>query len=69
MNVNVPTLNTTYIISHLTLCHMKNTLLFSFGLDHHTPAKSKNITTEVEFEPFYQSLLRNLTRAMSQEPN
>ena len=33
----------------------------SFGLDHHIPTKSKDIAIEVEFELFYQGLLRNLT--------
>ena len=32
----------------------------SFGLDHHIPAKSKDVVIEVEFEHFYQGLFRNL---------
>ena len=60
MNVNNPTLNTPYIISHLTLCQTKNAPL-SFGLDHHIPRKSKDVVIEVEFEQFCQGLLRNLT--------
>ena len=33
----------------------------SFGPDHHPPTKSKDNAIEVEFEQFYQGLLRNLT--------
>ena len=32
-----------------------------FGLDHHIPTKSKDVAIEVEFEQFYQGLLKNLT--------
>ena len=33
----------------------------SFGLDHHNPTKLKDVAIKVEFEQFYQGLLRNLT--------
>ena len=33
----------------------------SFGLDHHIPTKSKDVPIDIEFEQFYQGLLRNLT--------
>ena len=39
----------------------------SFGLDHHIPTKSKDVAIEVEFEQFYQGLLRNLTHIPDNE--
>ena len=39
----------------------------SFGLDHHIPTKSKDVAIEVEFEQFYQGLLRNLTHIPGNE--
>ena len=39
----------------------------SFGLDHHTPTKSEDVAIEVEFEQFYQGLLRNLTHMPDNE--
>ena len=39
----------------------------SFGLDHHIPTKSKDVAIEVEFEQFYQGLLRNLTHVPDNE--
>ena len=61
MNGNVPTLNTRYRIFYLTSFQTKKHTALSFGLDHHTPTKSKDVAIEVEFEQFYQGLLRNLT--------
>ena len=51
MDVNNPTLNRPYIMSHLT--NEEYTTL-SFGLDHHFPTKSKDVAIEVEFEQFCQ---------------
>ena len=65
INVNNPTLNTPYIISHLISNEEYTTLLF--GLDHHIPTKLKDIAIEVEFEQFYQGLLRNLTHIPDNE--
>ena len=48
--MNVSNFNTPCIVSHLTFCQMKNTPLFQFGLDHHTPTKSKGVAIGVEFE-------------------
>ena len=39
----------------------------SFGLRHHIPTKSKDVAIEVEFEQFYQGLLRNLTHIPDNE--
>ena len=39
----------------------------SFGLHHHIPTKSKDVAIEVEFEQFYQGLLRNLTHIPDNE--
>ena len=39
----------------------------SFGLDHHISTKSKDVAIEVEFEQFYQGLLRNLTHIPDNE--
>ena len=39
----------------------------SFGLDHHIPTKSKDVAIEVEFEQFYQGLLRNLAHIPDNE--
>ena len=56
-----------YTIHNFSSCALSNeehtALLFS--LDHHIQTKSKDITAKVEFEQFYQGLLRNLTRTMS----
>ena len=41
--------------------------VLSFGLDHHIPTKSKDVAIEVEFEQFYQGLLRNLTHIPDNE--
>ena len=38
----------------------------SFRLDHHIPTKSKDVAN-VEFEQFYQGLLRNLTHIPDNE--
>ena len=38
-----------------------------FGLDSHIPTKSKDVAIEVEFEQFYQGLLRNLTHIPENE--
>ena len=37
------------------------------GLDNHIPTKSKDVAAEVEFEQFYQGLLRNLTHVPGNE--
>ena len=66
MNVNVPTLNTPYIISHLTFGQTKNTPLFHLVLISYSN-KIKNVAIEVEFEQFYQGLLRNLTHIQGNE--
>ena len=39
----------------------------SFGLDHHILTKSKDVAIDVEFEQFYQGLLRNLTHISDNE--
>ena len=39
----------------------------SFDIDHHIPTKSKDVAIEVEFEQFYQGLLRNLTHIPEKE--
>ena len=41
--------------------------VLSFGLDHHIPTKSKDVAIEVEFEQFYQGLLKNLTHIPDNE--
>ena len=61
MNRNVPTSNKLYIIFYLTSYQTDKHTALSFGLDHHIPTKSKDVAIEVEFEQFYQGLLRNLT--------
>ena len=52
--------HTVHNFSSYILSYKEYTAL-SFGLDHHIPTKSKDVATEVEFEQFYQGLLRNLT--------
>ena len=39
----------------------------SLGLGHHIPTKSKDIATEVEFQHFYQGLLRTVTHIRDNE--
>ena len=64
MNVNISTLNTPYIISQsCVLSNIEYTAL-SFGRDHHISTKSKDVAIEVEFEQFYQGLLKNLTHML-----
>ena len=53
--------NFCYIMSN------KEHTALSFGLDHHIPTKSKDVAIEVEFEQFYQGLLRNLTHIPDNE--
>ena len=53
--------NFCYIMSN------KEHTALSFGLDYHIPTKSKDVATEVEFEQFYQGLLRNLTHIPDNE--
>ena len=66
MNAYNPTLNTPYIISHLTLCQMKNTTLFHLVLII-ISQKNQDVAIEVELEQFYQGLLRNLTHIPDNE--
>ena len=40
---------------------------FSYGLDHHIPKKSKDVSNEGEFEQFFQDLWRNLTHIPDNE--
>ena len=42
-------------------------IALSFDLNHHIPIKSKDVAIEVEFEQFYQNLLRNLTHIPDNE--
>ena len=58
--------NTAHNFSSYVLSNEEYTAL-SFGLDHHIPTKSKNVVIEVEFEQFYQGLLRNLTHIPDNE--
>ena len=58
--------HTVHNFSSYVLSNEEYTAL-SFGLDHHIPTKSKYVATEVEFEQFYQGLLRNLTHIPDNE--
>ena len=58
--------HTVHNFSSFVLSNEEYTAL-SFGLDHHMPTKSKDVDIEVEFEQFYQSLLRNLTHIPDNE--
>ena len=65
MNVNNPTHTIHNFLSYV-MSNEEYTAL-SFGLNHHIPAKSKDVPIEVEFEQFYQGLLRNLTHIPDNE--
>ena len=58
--------HTVHNFSYYVLSNEEYTAL-SFGLDHHIPTKSKDVAIEVEFEQFYQGLLRNLTHIPDSE--
>ena len=58
--------HTLHDLSSCLLLNEEYTAL-SFGLDLHIATKLKDVTIEVEFEQFYEDLLRNLTHTPDNE--
>lgn len=58
--------HTVHNFSSYVLSDDESTAL-SFGRDHHIPIKSRDVSIEVEFEQFYQGLLRSLTHIPDNE--